>query len=158
MSTGKVFGNATPEILWAEQNPQWLWKPLPIRLGNMASLSMFPWTQAIRCSIYSGAGIFVGRLKFSGSCHKYSNLRKFKKKPSETCRSLGGDLLVSRFHFWTRLGWAELGDRAVEKVDLVVKVDHCQAGMSVYGLGRRMEEFIWRTIDRKPFTEVLPFR
>lgn len=46
----------------------------PIRLGNICSLSILPCTQVIKCSIYSGADIFVGRLKFSESCHKYSNL------------------------------------------------------------------------------------
>lgn len=34
----------------------------PIRLGNICSLSMLPCTQLIRCSIYSGADILVGRL------------------------------------------------------------------------------------------------
>lgn len=52
---------------------------LPILLGNIASLSMLLWTQAIKCSMYSGAGIFVGRLKFSESCQRYSNL--FPHKP-----------------------------------------------------------------------------
>ena len=46
---------------------------LPILLGNICSLSILPCTHAIRCSMYSGAGIFVGFLKFSLSCHKYSN-------------------------------------------------------------------------------------
>ena len=46
-----------------------------MRLGNIDSLSTLLWTQAIRCSTYSGAGIFVGRLKFSESCHRYSNLQ-----------------------------------------------------------------------------------
>lgn len=46
----------------------------PILLGNIDSLSILLWTHAIRCSTYCGAGIFVGRLKFSESCHKYSNL------------------------------------------------------------------------------------
>jgi hypothetical protein len=49
-------------------------KNIPILLGNIDSLSIFAWTHAIKCSTYSGAGIFVGRLKFSESCHKYSNL------------------------------------------------------------------------------------
>lgn len=47
----------------------------PIRLGNMDSLSTLLCTQAIRCSTYSGAGILVGRLKFSESCQRYSNLQ-----------------------------------------------------------------------------------
>jgi hypothetical protein len=34
----------------------------PILLGNTASLSILLWTQPIRCSMYLGAGIFVGRL------------------------------------------------------------------------------------------------
>lgn len=46
----------------------------PILLGNTASLSMLLWTQPIKCSMYVGAGIFVGLLKLSESCHKYSNL------------------------------------------------------------------------------------
>ena len=33
--------------------------------------------------------------------------------------------LVSRFHLWAGLRGAELGDGAVEKVDLVVEVDDC---------------------------------
>lgn len=47
---------------------------VPILLGNTDSLSMLLWTHAIRCSMYVGAGIFVGRLKFSESCQRYSNL------------------------------------------------------------------------------------
>lgn len=35
---------------------------LPVLLGNICSLSMLLCTQLIRCSIYSGADIFVGRL------------------------------------------------------------------------------------------------
>ena len=46
----------------------------PIRLGNICSLSILPCTQPIRCSTYCGAGILVGRLKFSESCQRYSNL------------------------------------------------------------------------------------
>jgi len=46
---------------------------LPILLGNTASLSMLLRTQPIKCSMYVGAGIFVGRLKFSESCQRYSN-------------------------------------------------------------------------------------
>lgn len=37
-------------------------RDLPMRLGSTASLSMLLWTQLISCSIYAGAGIFVGRL------------------------------------------------------------------------------------------------
>ena len=47
---------------------------LPMRLGNIDSLSTLLCTHAMRCSTYSGAGILVGRLKFSESCQRYSNL------------------------------------------------------------------------------------
>jgi len=48
----------------------------PILLGNTASLSILLWTHPIKCSIYDGAGILVGLLKFSESCQRYSNLGK----------------------------------------------------------------------------------
>lgn len=47
---------------------------IPIRLGNICSLSMLLCTQLIKCSMYSGADILVGRLNFSESCQRYSNL------------------------------------------------------------------------------------
>ena len=50
---------------------KWL---VPILLGNIDSLSILLCTHAIKCSMYSGAGILVGLLKFSESCHRYSNL------------------------------------------------------------------------------------
>ncbi len=34
---------------------------LPIRLGRTCSLSMFPCTQVMSCSMYAGAAILVGR-------------------------------------------------------------------------------------------------
>lgn len=80
---GNVFGNATPShLMFSKTGVIFLsWfegaRPgidVPILLGNIDSLSTLLWTQAIRCSTYSGAGIFVGRLKFSESCHRYSNL------------------------------------------------------------------------------------
>lgn len=49
---------------------------LPILLGNRDSLSMLLWHQAIRCSMYSGAGILVGFLYVSESCQRYSNLNR----------------------------------------------------------------------------------
>lgn len=52
----------------------------PILLGNICSLSMLLCTQAIRCSTYSGAGIFVGPLNLSESCHKYSNLYRLDQE------------------------------------------------------------------------------
>jgi len=53
---------------------------IPMRLGNICSLSMLLWTHAMRCSMYWGAGILVGRLKFSLSCHRYSNLEKLSER------------------------------------------------------------------------------
>lgn len=46
---------------------------IPIRLGNICSLSIFACTHAMRCSMYSGAGILVGRLYLALSCQRYSN-------------------------------------------------------------------------------------
>ena len=51
-----------------------LGKGTPIRLGKLVSLSTLDWIQAIRCSMYSGADIFVGFLNASLSCQRYSNL------------------------------------------------------------------------------------
>lgn len=53
---------------------------LPSRLGNICSLSTLLCTQLIKCSMYSGADIFVGRLKFSESCHRYSNLSTSRQR------------------------------------------------------------------------------
>lgn len=50
---------------------------VPILLGNTASLSMLLWTHPIKCSIYCGAGILVGRLYVSESCQRYSNLCRY---------------------------------------------------------------------------------
>lgn len=49
------------------------WSDVPILEGNTASLLMKSCTQAIRCSMYSGAGILVGLLNFPESCQRYSN-------------------------------------------------------------------------------------
>ena len=74
MSAGKVFGNGTPSEVLSFSHMDIACVLSPILLGNIDSLSMLFWTHAIRCSTYSGAGIFVGLLKFSESCHRYSNL------------------------------------------------------------------------------------
>jgi hypothetical protein len=92
----------------------------PMRLGKICSLSILACTQVIRCSMYSGAGILVGRLKFSASCQRYSNL-EVSAKTLSNCLLV--DILVCSFHLWTRLRRAELCDGAIEKVDLVVEVD-----------------------------------
>ena len=69
--------SVTSSVFWVGS---WVGKGLlPILLGNTASLSILLWTQPIKCSIYVGAGILVGRLKFSESCHKYSNLGMLAK-------------------------------------------------------------------------------
>jgi len=70
---------------------------VPILLGKTASLSMLLCTQPIRCSIYVGAGIFVGRLKFSESCHKYSNLPPVRPKPPIIEIM---PVLICSFHVW----------------------------------------------------------
>ena len=69
---GKVLGKGTPGEISKDYLDMII--DIPILLGNICSLSTLFCTHAIRCSIYSGAGILVGRLKFSLSCHRYSNL------------------------------------------------------------------------------------
>lgn len=99
MRTGNVFGNGTPSA----QNQRKVMTRgcvgAPILLGNIDSLSTLLWTHAIKCSMYSGAGIFVGRLKFSESCHRYSNLRhrqickpevKVRSKPYSSVAFISG--------------------------------------------------------------------
>jgi hypothetical protein len=99
--------------------------------------------------MYVGAGILVGLLNFSLSCHKYSNL-------SEVSTVSEGIFtwqykLVSGFHFWTGLWRAELCDRAVQKIDVIVKVDHLSK--SAYCASLPQKE---HTICCKPFIFILP--
>ena len=100
----------------------------PILLGNICSSSILLCTQAMRCSMYSGAAIFVGRLYFSESCHRYSNL-PFLQYTTAVAARYGAFLLICCLHLWTRLGGAELGDGAVEEVDLVIEVDDCSRAL-----------------------------
>ena len=93
----------------------------PILLGNIDSLSILLWTHAIKCSIYSGAGILVGRLKLSESCQRYSNLSNQPRKLDRDGRTL----LISGLHLWTRRWRAELCNGTVKKIDLVVEIDDC---------------------------------
>ena len=74
--------------------------------------------------MYSGADILVGRLKFSESCQRYSNL--LVRQLDLTLLSRLNTILICRFHFRTRLRGTELCDRAVEEVYLVVEVDNCK--------------------------------
>ena len=72
MRAGKVLGKGTPSEISKDQLDIMI--DIPILLGNICSLSTLLCTHAIRCSMYSGADILVGRLKFSLSSHRYSNL------------------------------------------------------------------------------------
>lgn len=60
-------------------------------------------------------------------------------------------LLIGRLHLGAGLRRAELGDGAIEEVDLVVKVDNC-AGSAWLIL--RMG---WPTIDGKPLVQIFAF-
>lgn len=93
---------------------------LPILLGNTASLSILLCTQLIKCSMYVGAAILVGRLKFSESCHRYSNLQESVYSSIHNMI----DLLIGGLHLGTGLGRAELGDGAVKEIDVIVEIDH----------------------------------
>jgi hypothetical protein len=72
--------------------------------------------------MYSGAGILVGRLKFSLSCQRYSNLDRVSKARIGFCRS--HCILIRSLHLGARLWGTELCNRAIEQVDLVVEVHH----------------------------------
>jgi hypothetical protein len=71
--------------------------------------------------MYCGAAILVGFLYVSESCQRYSNLLDVRPDCVEW---LSACLLVCSFHLRAALRRTELGDGAVEQVDLVVKVDN----------------------------------
>ena len=62
-------------------------------------------------------------MKFSESCHRYSNLGVVSCAPR--MRMVAMNPLIGSFHLWARLWGAKLRDRAIEKVDLVVEIDDC---------------------------------
>ena len=55
--------DAYSNIIRARPRSDWKWG-IPILEGKTCSLSILDCTQPMRCSMYSGAGIFVGRLYF----------------------------------------------------------------------------------------------
>ena len=43
-------------------------------------------------------------------------------------------ILIGRFHLWARLRGAELSNRSIEKVDLIVEIDDCMSGVRNYSV------------------------
>ena len=99
----------------------------------------------MRCSMYSGADILVGRLKFSESCHRYSNLQTGRQHPMNMIhrtvlrRARAKDLLVRSLHLRTALRRAELCDRAIQQIDLIVEIDDCDSSAGTHALSPRSQ-------------------
>ena len=116
----------------------------PIWLGKYSSLSRRLWAQFISVSTYSGADSFVGRLYFTPSSHRYSNLSgpwsTYKSHPTLSGDYLGpADMIghcddprgfnktdLGHGEHQTRtdlLGGAKLGDCTVKHVQVVEEID-----------------------------------
>jgi hypothetical protein len=60
---------------------------------------------------------------------------------------------VRCLHFWTALGTAEFGDRAIEEVDLIVEINHYCPISCLLPMSGAKE----RTIDCQPLILILAF-
>ena len=95
---------------------------VPSLLGKICSSSILLCTQLIKCSMYAGADIFVGRLYCSESCQRYSNLFTMSA-PVHKSQCMLNELIRS-LHFGARSRRAKLGNRSIEKINVIIKIDH----------------------------------